>query len=235
MPKTYCVTNDYGETVRVIPDVIDPVQLLGVATTSGSHVVTVLDATVLWPGMAVQIPHIPRGAFIHAILSETEIVLMAPKWDAATGIASVSTTNAQATVTEADMLGTATGCSDVAIPTWYFEGTWQNVISSSGAIKIPMVYGVAAMDQSTTLQQQPWTMIPQMAVGSGGVAAVSAVEVVKSDSLLTTPLKRHDGEPWGVWLVTDNDGHQTKVRANPQHTIGPMATDAGSDEEALLP
>lgn len=209
---------DNGEE-RTILNVLNPVSLTGVQTTSGQFLVTVASTTGLYPGMAVSLPHIPAGAFIHAIHSATVIEIWASAWDASTGVFTTSGANAAATTTDTtgNLIGTAQGFNPRCLITQtYARGTWRNIHNSdtNGGLHTYLNtlqefkeghqygLGVAIIPTSGTYH-------------SSGYLVMNGHTVQLSDTLAATPLKRHNGEPWSFFILVSTGGFQSFVPALP--------------------
>jgi hypothetical protein len=119
-----------------IPQIIDVVALSGLRLTSASNIITVTSTLGLFPGMSLFLPHVPMGAFIHAVMSDTQIVAYGMTRDAATGVYTVSAAaaNATADVTTGNLTGHARGFNEFGIVTDQTDGTvYRNEIGSTGA------------------------------------------------------------------------------------------------------
>ena len=199
---------DNGEE-RTILSVLNHVHLTGVETTSGQFLVTVASTTGLHPGMAVNLPHIPAGAFIHAIHSATVIEIWASAWDATNGIFTTSGANAAATTTDTtgNLRGTAQGFDPRCLVTQtYARGTWRNTVRAPG---------FQATNWIPADGQLPFTTEPAYTVGGGGALTLTALTTRVSDELKPTPLKRHNGEPWSFFILVSTGGFQSLVPALP--------------------
>jgi len=227
MPADYKYTDLFG-VERTIPNVLDQVALTGVVTnvTAGTeNRVTVASTAGLFAGMPVAIPNIPQGAFIHAVRSATEIDLWATAWDATTGIWTTSAANANATVATSGILGAALGFDPRCIVSLtYARGVWRNLHSDTSALLYYSVGTVSSLGAPTGkgVSIVPTTLTPT----PEGLTRMTASEARVSDHLAATPLKRHNGEPWGVYILVSTGGHQSVVQAIPEKEIlytGPSA------------
>ena len=195
--------------------VLDPVSLTGVATTSGSHLVTVASITGLHPGMPVRIPGIPFGSFIHAIKDATTLELMCSTFSAA-GVWTTNTTNAQATGSATGLLGRAMGFDiNCIVSQAYARGPWRNIIRATGANAV----GV------TPVSGLPYALVPTYSV-SGGASTLTAITPYLGDDLNATPTRRHTGEQWGLRPFVHTSGHLSFADAEP----GGQVDYAGPDD-----
>jgi hypothetical protein len=141
MPTTYSAYRACDQASGVfltpaIPNIIDVVSLAGLRLTVGSNIITVTSTAGLFPGMSLFIPYVPMGAFIHAVMSDTQIVAYGILRDATTGAYTVSADAADATldVTTGSLTGHARGFNEFGIVTEQTDGTvYRNEISSTGA------------------------------------------------------------------------------------------------------
>jgi len=222
---TYKLKDSNGRELASITSVLAPVALTGVSVSSTSNLVTVDSTTGCYPGMPVAIPNIPQGAFIHAVRSATEIDLWATAWDATTGIWTTSAANANATVATSGILGAALGFDPRCIVSLtYARGVWRNLHSDTSALLYYSVGTVSSLGAPTGkgVSIVPTTLTPT----PEGLTRMTASEARVSDHLAATPLKRHNGEPWGVYILVSTGGHQSVVQAIPEKEIlytGPSA------------
>lgn len=141
MPTTYSTYRACDQASGVfltpaIPHIIDVVSLTGLRLTSGSNIITVTSTEGLYPGMALFLPYVPMGAFIHAVMSDTQIVAYGITRDALTGVYTVSADagDATTTVTTGNLTGHARGFNEFGIVTEQTDGTtYRNEINSTGA------------------------------------------------------------------------------------------------------
>lgn len=115
-----------------LPNVLAPVALTGVATTSGSNIVTVAATTGVYPFMGLCVPNLPLGAFVLAVKSATEIVAAASVLSTTTGEWTVTAANANATASATGMLGMALGCNPWPLAEAIADGEmWRNTFSTT--------------------------------------------------------------------------------------------------------
>lgn len=213
MPATYEIRDKNGFLVQSVPDVVAHVHLTSVSTTSASNILTVASTTNCYPGMAVFAPNIPRGAFIHAVKSATELELWASSWNASTGVWTTSAANAQATANGSSMLAQAQGFNPVPVTQWYAEGTWRNLHQTSSSGAALSSYGITASDGFARLigvgAGAGIALVPTALSVTAGVITPTAAAVRTSDTLDATPLKRHEGSPLGAWVLVSTGGYQT--------------------------
>lgn len=216
MPQTYDIRDRSGQLLRTVPNVLDHVELSSVSVTSGSNIVTVASTTGLYPGMALRVANLPRGSFIHAIKSSTEIEAFASSFNASTGVWTTSAANAQATDSASSMKGYAMGFSPVPVTEWYAEGCWRNTFRVTDAKVAPSVAGVGSYIGPGA------AVVPTYTV-SGGSLSLASVAHVTSDEYATTPVKRHEGVPRGVWMLVSTGGHITTHQINVGDSCGPAS------------
>lgn len=122
-------TNSYASPE--IPNVLATVALAGVGTTSGSNIITVTSTTGVFPFMGLAIPSIPKGSFVLAVKSTTQIIAAAPLLNLTTGEWTVTEANANATATASGQTGHALGCNPEPIPSAIADGEmWRNTIGA---------------------------------------------------------------------------------------------------------
>lgn len=200
-----------GRLLRSVPNVLAPVALTGVSTTSASNILTVASTTGIYPGMGVNAPNIPNTAFVHAVKSATELDLWASAFNATTGVWTTSAANAQATANGSSMLAYAGGGA-VEVTKWYAEGNWRNIFrGTAGGVPgttappgyVPMVTHTLNNGGSST-----WTLYP------------NSILYATSDDYAATPLKRHEGVPRSVWILISTGGFRTTHLINPGDSCG---------------
>lgn len=205
MPANYSYYDAFG-IERTITGVLNPVQLTAVATniTAGTeNFVTVNSTAGLYPGMPFACPNIPQGAFIHAIRSTTVVELWASAWNATTGVFTTSKANANATAAATDLQAVASGfCPRTIVSLTYPMGTWRNLFATGGYTNAP---GAVVL--------LPGNLTAATLTVTG--TTLSGTTQFASDQLSATPLKRHNGEPWGVYILVSTGGFQSLVQAIP--------------------
>ena len=210
----YKVYDSNGRLISTLTAVLTPVALSGVATDSSSNKnrITVASTTGCFPGMPVQVPHIPQGAFIAAVLSSTQLLLAASTWDATNGKFTLTGANADATTTATGLTGYAYGFSPFCIVHSMFPlGTWRNSITTQIAAGTSSSATYSAI---LTAQAEVTSIVSTSATGT-----VTPTYGQKGDELATTPLKRHNGEPWGFHPVVSTSGLLTYLPARPDYQI----------------
>jgi len=218
MPANYEIRDRTGRLLRTVPAVLDPVELSGVSTVSGSNLLTVTSTTGVYPGMAVFCANVPRGAFVHAVRSATELELYASAFNATTGIWTTGAANAQATANAAGLKAHAQGFNPVPVTQWYAEGCWRNLHYTSSHGGPPASFGATLTDGAAAFGIHGYgpgvAVVPTAGTVASSTFGQTAVEIIKSDELAAIPVKRHEGVPLAVWLLVSTGGHQTC------HTIG---------------
>lgn len=209
---SYKIYDDSGRLISTVVSVLTPVQLTGVATTSSSNIIVVDSIAGCYPGMPVSAPYIPQGSFIVGFKSSTEIVLACSAWDAGTGVFTTSAANANATATGSGLIGYAYGFSSMCLVQNFFPlGTWRNLITSQYSYKMG---STGAYESFITANAE----VTGFAF-SGSPITSTPTYGIKSDVLSSTPLKRHNGEPWGYYPFISTGGLLTAIPANPQYQI----------------
>lgn len=205
MPANYSYYDAFG-IERTITGVLNPVQLTSVETnvTPGTeNLVTVSSTASLYPGMPFACPNIPQAAFIHAVKSATVVELYATAWNATTGVFTTSKANANATAAATDLQAVASGfCPRTIVSLAYPMGTWRNLFTAGGYTN--------AAGTATVL---PGTLTATTFITSG--TTLIGTTQFASDQLNATPLKRHNGEPWGIYIFVSTGGFQSLVQAIP--------------------
>jgi hypothetical protein len=220
----YLLKDNNGRTLATLPGVLDPVALTGVETSSSSNLVTVASTTGLYAGMAVSIPNIPAGALIHAVKSTTVIELWASSWDATNGVFTTSAANANASATATGMLGSAQGFNArCRVSEFYARGTWRNTHRLSTNFGAGTFAGAGSTGLSSGSGQ---AFIPSAKTITTGYYTITNGDMVATDELAATPLKRHNGEPWSFYIVVHTSGHQSIIPAAPDQTLHYNGPDA---------
>lgn len=224
MPATYTIRDRTGRLLRTVPNVLTPVSLTAVSTTSASNLLTVASTTGVFPGMAIFAPNIPSGAFVHAVRSATELELWASAFNASTGVWTTSAANAQATASGSSLLAQAQGFNPVPVTRWYAEGCWRNLFSTTGTGYPPGTVGGTVGDGFAQVYSQGYgagmAVLPSAGTTSGGTYGPTSYELIKSDVLAATPTKRHEGVPLGTWVLVSTGGYQTLHTINRGDSCG---------------
>ena len=218
MPANFKYYDSYG-TERTVTNVLEPVELTGVDVTSGDTFISVAEASVVYPGQAIMGPGIPLGSFVHSVQKSTgnptKLNLMRSSFNRTTGVWTTSAANA---TTDASATGTTAmvfGFSPVAIVELaYAMGMWRNLHSS----RATGLYGVSATIPETQygdVHGEGVALVPTaVTAGANGLVA-SGGSVRTSDTLEATPLKRHNGELHGAYIIVSQYGYQSVVQALP--------------------
>lgn len=202
--------------LRSVPNVLAPVALTVVSTTSASNILTVASTAGVYPGMGVNAPNIPNTAFVHAVKSATELELWASAFNATTGVWTTSAANAQATANGSSMLAYAGGGAAL-VTQWYAEGNWRNIFRGAA--------GGAIGGSPVGLTAQPgYVPLVTNVIGSGGSSSwtlyPNSIQYATSDDYAATPLKRHEGVPRGVWILVSTGGFRTTHIINQGDSCG---------------
>lgn len=227
--STYLVKDINGRTLRTIPNVLDPVALAGVATTSGSNIITVTSTAGVYPGMAIRAPGVPPGCFVQAVQSSTELELWRSTWDTTNGKWTTTAANANATATDSGNTGHALGFDPLCqVALEFAMGMWRNTFRTSGSQTISPTGATGA---AVIVTGPGMVTIPKLTMlGSGTSSWVlypnSDTYVAVSDDFAAIPLKRHNGEFWGIYQLVSTGGVISLVPANPEHAIHYNGADA---------
>lgn len=193
---TYVVTNENGNVLRTIPNVLADVRQTGCATTS-STLLTVADSTVLYPGMGVYCHEVPAGTFIAAIKDATTVVLSAP-----------------AAGTEAGIIAIFKGFQLVTKSVTADRGTWRNTISGTTAWDFKQT---SALHPNPMQLNGPWTIVPATFEGTTGAPLTYTIHM--SDELATSPALRTKTEPWSFWVLVSTGGHLSIIPFDPEQSL----------------
>jgi len=220
MPSNYKYYDAFG-IERTVASVLDPLTLTGVGVTAASNVITVAEASVVFPGQPISCPGIPLGAFVHSVKritgSPTELTLWASSFNLTTGVWSTSGTNANAIAgsTASNISAVVSGfCPFTIVSFAYAMGMWRNFHSietknmgyqaSAGGTNVAGASvgpGIAIVPTTTTV--------------ATGLATMTAARVATTDTLDAVPLKRHNGELHGAYILVSSLGHKSVVQALP--------------------
>lgn len=219
MPANFKYYDSYG-TERTVANVLEPVELTEVDVTSGDTFISVAEASVVYPGQAIMGPGIPLGSFVHSVQKSTgnptKLNLMRSSFNRTTGVWTTSAANATTDVSVTGTTAMVFGFSPVAIVELaYAMGMWRNLHTSRAS-------GILGTS-STTLNETQYsdvhgegvaivptavTLVPNGLYATGG-------NVRTSDTLEATPLKRHNGELHGAYIIVSQYGYQSVVQALP--------------------
>ncbi len=225
---TYKLKDSNGRELASITSVLAPVALTGVSVSSTSNLVTVDSTTGCYPGMPVAIPNVPAGSFIHAVKDSTTLELWRSDWNTSTGVWTTSAANANATDTASSLTGHAYGYHPSCIMAQtYAMGMWRNLYDSNtanGSAVIPKeTFFSSVQDYNEYVAHNTYgngvAIVPTSGSVSAGRYAMSAGSPRLSDALAETPVKRHNGEIWGVRPFIHTSGFLSHVAANPEHHI----------------
>lgn len=217
---TYKLKDSNGRELASITSVLAPVALTGVSTSSTSNLITVGSTTNCYPGMPVAIPNVPSGSFIHAVKDSTTLELWRSSWDTSTGVWTTSASNANATATASNLSGYAYGYHPSCIMAQtYAMGMWRNLHTSNTALG--SIGAGSALTETTAHETfgEGVALVPTNGTISTGLYNTTSMEVRVSDTLASTPVKRHNGEIWGVRPFVHTYGLLSHFAANPEHHI----------------
>lgn len=218
MPANFKYYDSYG-TERTVANVLEPVELTEVDVTSGNTFISVAEASVVYPGQAIMGPGIPLGSFVHSVAKSsgnpTKLNLMRSSFNRTTGVWTTSAANA---TTDASVTGTTAmvfGFSPVAIVELaYAMGMWRNLHSS----RATGLYGVSAAIPETQygdVHGEGVAIVPTAVTAGLNGLVTTGGSIRTSDTLEATPLKRHNGELHGAYIIVSQHGYQSVVQALP--------------------
>lgn len=226
---TYKLKDYNGRELASITSVLAPVALTGVSVFSTSNLVTVDTTTGCYPGMPVAIPNVPAGSFIHAVKDSTTLELWRSDWNTSTGVWTTGAANANATATASSLTGHAYGYHPSCIMAQtYAMGMWRNLHNSntSNGLVSSLTSAPAGASHTTYVENTQHdtfgagvAIVPTAGAWNAGQFLASASDVRVADTLAATPVKRHNGEIWGVRPFIHTSGFLSHVSANPEHHI----------------
>ena len=222
MPANFKYYDSYG-TERTVANVLEPVELTEVDVTSGDTFISVAEASVVYPGQAIMGPGIPLGSFVHSVQKSTgnptKLNLMRSSFNRTTGVWTTSAANATTDVSVTGTTAMVFGFSPVAIVELaYAMGMWRNLHSShaSGLYGFnPGLYGAFQETQHSDVHGEGVAIVPTAVTTSPNGLVSSGGDVRTSDTLEATPLKRHNGELHGAYIIVSQYGYQSVVQALP--------------------
>ncbi len=220
MAITYDIIDRDSREITSLASVLPPIALTSVSTSSGSNAVTVASTTGCYPGMPVAIPGVPPGSFIHAVKDSTTLELWRSAWDTSTGVWTTSAANANATGTASSLTGHAYGYHPSCVMALtYALGMWRNLHDSNSSNGSATVVGALGEYTAHNTYGNGVAIVPTSGSVSTGLYAMSAGSPRLSDTLAETPVKRHNGEIWGVRPFVQTDGLLSHVPANPEWSV----------------
>lgn len=220
MAITYDIIDRDSREITSLASVLSPVALTSVSTSSSSNAVTVASTTGCYPGMPVAIPGVPPGSFIHAVKDSTTLELWRSAWDTSTGLWTTSAANANATATASSLTGHAYGYHPSCIMAQtYAMGMWRNLHDSNSSNGTATVAGAYGENVAHHTYGNGVAVVPTAGTVSGGFYSMTAAEPRVADTLASTPVKRHNGEIWGVRPFVQTGGLLSHVPANPEWSV----------------
>jgi len=220
MAITYDIIDRDSREITSLASVLSPVTLSSVSTTSTSNEVTVASTTGCYPGMPVAIPGVPPGSFIHAVKSSTVLVLWRSDWDTSTGVWTTSAANANATATASGLTGHAYGYHPACIMAQtYALGMWRNLHDSNGGNALVTFLNTSVEQVEHDTYGRGVALVPTAGSMSASGYLATDVAIRTSDTLAATPVKRHNGEIWGVRPFVQTGGLLSHVPANPEWSV----------------
>lgn len=217
MSLTYTISDRDATVITEVPLVLAPVALTGVETTSADNLVTVASTTGLFPGMAVAIPNIPAGAFIHAVKDSTTIELLRSVY--ASGAWTTVAANANATASDTGLTGHAYGYHFACIiEQAYAMGMWRNLHGSRAIVQTQVGSATPEIRYNDMYGRGVAVVPTAFTVNATGLVG-NAGDVRTSDDLAASPAKRHNGEVWGVRPFVQTGGALSHVPARPDWSV----------------
>ena len=217
---TYDIIDRDSREITSFTAVLGAVTLSSVSTSSGSNEVTVASTTGCYPGMPVAIPGVPPGSFIQSVKSSTVLELWRSAFDTSTGVWTTSAANANATATASSLTGHAYGYHPSCIMAQtYAMGMWRNLHDSNSSNGSATVVGAYGEYVAHHTYGNGVAVVPTTGTVSAGLYTMTAAEPRVADNLLSTPVKRHNGEIWGVRPFVQTGGLLSHVPANPEWSV----------------
>lgn len=205
---------------RTITNVLEPVELTEVEVDGTTNLITVAEASTVYPGQAICCPGVPLGAFVHSVRKSTgnptTLELWKSEFNRTTGVWTTSGTNANSTDAYSGTTAMVYGFSPFAIVELaYAMGMWRNTTSSKA-------HGNLVYDSTWREAQysdgfgRGVAIVPASGSWSGQLFTPSGSPTFYlSDELNATPLKRHNGELHGAYIVVSQYGYHSVVQALP--------------------
>ena len=167
--------------------------------------------------MPVAIPNIPAGAFIHAVKDSTTIELLRSVY--ASGAWTTVSANANATAAATSMTGHAYGYHFACIiEQAYAMGMWRNLHGSRALVQTQLGSATPEIRYNDMYGRGVAVVPTAFTVNAAGLVG-NAGEVRTSDDLAASPVKRHNGEIWGVRPFVQTGGALSHVPARPDWSV----------------
>lgn len=219
MPANFKYYDAFG-IERTITNVLEPVELTDVEVDGTTNLITVAEASTVYPGQAICCPGVPLGAFVHSVRKSTGNPTTLELWKSAfnrsTGVWTTSGANANSTQPYSGTSATVYGFSPFAIVELaYAMGMWRNTITTkaNGNLVYP---GASREVQYSDGFGRGVAVVPASGSWSGQLFTPSGTPTLYlSDELSATPLKRHNGELHGAYIIVSASGYQSVVHAVP--------------------
>lgn len=217
-----------GREVQTIPNVLGRTTLAAFSITATESVATVTSTADVIAGMPICGPGLPVGAFVAAVRSATELDLAVSTFNRSTGAWATAAVSASATISSktAEVFGHHPLCVvEQALP----MGMWRNHVPTIN-MQVPVV-GEAASGNVVIISgagnvSGPAEVTALVSTRSGATSTLTPTFGIKDDSLAATPIKRHNGEIWGVRPLVSTGGHVSFIPAHPDWQV----IYAGADE-----
>jgi len=219
MPADFKYYDAFG-IERTIKNVLEPVELTEVEVDGTTNIITVAHTDVVYPGQAICCPGVPLGAFVHSVRKSagnpTSLELWKSEFNRSTGVWTTSGANANSTDAYSGTSATVYGFSPFAIVELaYAMGMWRNTITTKANGNL--VYASANREvQYSDGFGRGVAVVPASGSWSGQLFTPSGTPTLYlSDELSATPLKRHNGELHGAYIIVSASGYQSVVHAVP--------------------
>lgn len=220
MPANYKYYDAFG-IERTVTNVLEPLELEDVEVTSTSNIITVAEASVVYPGQPISCFGLPLGTFVHSVRKSTgnptQLTLWASVFDLASGAWTTSATNANATASASGITAVVSGyCPFTVVTLAYAMGMWRNIHTKTNSL----YYGTAgAQAVANVAGGAGIAAVPSAITWTTGFPQITAGAINASDDLAATVKKRHNGELHGAYILVSTSGHKSVVQAMPGREI----------------
>lgn len=216
MPANYKYYDAFG-IERTVTNVLEPVELEAAAVTSGSNVITVAEASVVYPGQPISCFGLPLGTFVHSVRkstgSPTQLTLWASVFDLTTGAWTTSAANANATASASGITAVVSGfCPLTIVSLAYAMGMWRNIHTKTNSLYNGVSGGITTVNAAGGAGI---AAVPSAITWTTGFPQITAGAINVSDDLAPTIKKRHNGELHGAYILVSQHGYKSVVQAVP--------------------
>lgn len=225
MPADFKYYDTFG-IERTITNVLQPLELTQVTVDGTTNIITVAEASVVYPGQAIFCPGVPLGSFVHSVKKSTgnptKLELWRSVFDYTTGVWSTSGTNANSTAASTNTTAMVYGFSPVTIiERAYAMGMWRNShrLGGTGQTQGLLTTSAGAVTVQNLAPGSGAYVLPTTSTIITGGVQPTAVSIRNTDELEAVPKKRHNGEIYGVYLIVSQFGYHNVVQAIPEREI----------------